>query len=114
VDFVTAPGGPVPGVFRRGYPSRLVTPLCVMRYDREKGELVLESIHPGVPAEEVARCTGWPIDPEGVPTTPAPTEKELSLLRTSGQGKNAAVLSRICRKISGYLMQVNTGVRLFG
>ncbi len=82
VDFITTPGSSGPGIFRRGHPSLLITPLCAMRYNKDREELMLESIHPGTGLETVRQSTGWELDGnENVLTTP-PSKAELSLLRT--------------------------------
>lgn len=66
LDFVTA----------AGQVDRLVTPLCVFR--REAGGFALESVFPGVTAEQVRAATGFRFRcPERVPTlTPTPAEIE--------------------------------------
>lgn len=69
VDFVTT----------RGNVDRIVTPLCVFKY--EKGALSLESIHPGVTFEEVQENTGFPLSRENVYMTKPPTKEELNTLR---------------------------------
>jgi glutaconate CoA-transferase subunit B len=69
LDFVTAEGNV----------DRVVTPLCV--FQRRNGLLAVESIHPGVTAEQLRAATGFPLDlPATIPTTPAPTERELAEL----------------------------------
>ena len=69
VDFVTT----------RGNIDRIVTPLCVFKF--ENGSLRLESIHPGVTFEEVAENTGFPLTNENVYMTKPPTQEELRTLR---------------------------------
>jgi glutaconate CoA-transferase subunit B len=68
VDFVTA----------RGNVSAIVTPLCV--FSMYRGELILDSVHPGSSIEEVAERTGFPIRYVEVGTTPPPSVKEMELL----------------------------------
>ena len=70
VDFVTA----------KGNIDRIVTNLCVLRFD--SGELRLESIHPGVSIEDVRANTGFDLDCSQVEETPPPTYKELGALRS--------------------------------
>jgi glutaconate CoA-transferase subunit B len=83
VDVVASPGASPPGVPRPGGPARVVTPLCVFRFDRPRGGLLVESLHPGVTREELARRTGFaPEYDPGAGTTPAPTATELRVLRT--------------------------------
>jgi len=69
LSFVTA-GGKV---------DRVVTPLCIF-VKRADGLLHLESIHPYTSAEEVKKQTGFPVETEGVPMTPAPSAEELAAL----------------------------------
>ena len=69
VDFVTATGNV----------DRVVTPLCVFRH--EHGQLVVESIHPGVEPTTLREQTGFAIDiNECTPMTPPPSEQELAAL----------------------------------
>ena len=82
VDFITSPGVAPPGVRRRGGPSKVVTPLALLNFNRETELLELESVHPGHTVDEVLANTGFhlPVRPD-VATTPSPTPDELSLLR---------------------------------
>jgi glutaconate CoA-transferase subunit B len=83
VDHVASPGSSPPEVARPGGPWKVVTPLCVFRFDRERKALVVESVHPGVTREELARRTGFALDYAGsVGVIPEPTPGELHLLRT--------------------------------
>ncbi len=69
VDFVTSTGNI----------DRVVTPLCVFR--KEGGRLVVDSIHPGVTAEELRAQTGFPLNNTGDwVVTPKPTTEELAAL----------------------------------
>ena len=68
LSFVTA-GGNV---------DRVVTPLCI--FVKRNDHLQLESIHPYSSPEEVKQQTGFPVETEGVPITPAPTSEELAAL----------------------------------
>ena len=69
VDFVTT----------RGNIDRIVTPLCVFKY--ENGRLVLDSVHPTSSIQEVKENTGFAIDTMDYRYTELPTEKELSILK---------------------------------
>ena len=83
VDTVTSPGATPPDVVRPGGPWKVVTPLCVFRYDRGSAGLLVESLHPGVSREELGRRTGFAPAYDGVTgVTPAPTRAELEILRT--------------------------------
>ncbi|QBD83586.1 CoA-transferase [Ktedonosporobacter rubrisoli] len=61
-----------------GNVDRVVTPLCI--FVKREGRLQLESIHPYSSAEEVRAQTGFKVETEGVPLTPAPTTEELAAL----------------------------------
>ncbi len=69
VDFVTT----------RGNIDRIVTNLCVFKF--ENGRLKVDTIHPGVSAEELKENTGFEIDLNGVGVTPPPTPEELRALQ---------------------------------
>ena len=60
----------------------LVSDLCIMRPHPETKELQVTSLHPGVTREQVIEQTGWPVAFAGtVVETPAPTARELEVLR---------------------------------
>ena len=87
-DFLTSPGHlggsgeraalEMPG----GGPQLVVTDKCIFHFDRAIGEMVLESLHPGVELVEVQAEVGWElrVSPDLSETEP-PTEEELRLLR---------------------------------
>jgi glutaconate CoA-transferase subunit B len=91
IDFRTSPGNlgggadaartrRTQGWLGRG-PSVVVTDLGIHRFT-EKGEMRLESVHPGATLHEVRAAMGWdPIIADPLPTTPAPTAEELRLIR---------------------------------
>jgi len=82
VGFISAPGGSAPNVYRPGGPVALVTNRCLFAFDRERRRFRLESVHPGHSIAEIAEHTGFAYDcPEIVPTTPAPSDETLRLLR---------------------------------
>ncbi len=80
-DFVTSAAHTPRYPWRRGGPTRLVTPLCTMEYDMEAGEWRLLTLHPGVSFGEAQKETGFPLAPENVPVTPAPAPGDIELLR---------------------------------
>ena len=83
VDFVNANAQDATLPWRRGYLAQVVTPMAVMRFDREKGRLVLDSTLPGVTAQAVQENTGFDVlggDAQAAAMTP-PTADELELLR---------------------------------
>jgi len=65
-----------------GGPRLAVTDKCVFHFDEVTGEMVLESLHPGVELAEVQAEVGWElrVSPDLHGTEP-PTEEELRLLR---------------------------------
>ena len=84
VDFISAPGVSDPDVHRPGGPKYLVTELCLMAFDRDRGRFRLDSVTPGHTVEEVLDNTGFEFDiPENVAVTPVPEEDRLALLRSS-------------------------------
>jgi glutaconate CoA-transferase subunit B len=90
LDFVTTPGyltGPgareAAGLPAGTGPARVITDLCVLDFETDAKRMRVRSLHPGVTLEQVKAATGFPLtaaDPLG--TTPAPTDAELTLLRT--------------------------------
>lgn len=80
-DFVTSAGSTPRYPWRRGGPTRLLTPLCTMEYDTRSAEWRLLSLHPGVSFGDAQRETGFPLAPADVPATPSPTADDLALLR---------------------------------
>jgi glutaconate CoA-transferase, subunit B len=82
VDFITSPGRSPADVRRPGGPDKVVTPLALLAFDRERGRLELESVHPGHTIDEVLANTGFALPVRtGAGQTPPPTAEELALLR---------------------------------
>ena len=86
--FVTTLGHGPTGQERRALglttegPALLVSDLCIMRPHPETKELQVASLHPGVSRDQVVAQTGWPVAFAGtVVETPAPTARELEVLR---------------------------------
>jgi glutaconate CoA-transferase subunit B len=89
LDFQTSPGsaaaprgaGP-PGTRRPGSgPTVVVTDLAVYRFDGS-GEMVVESLHPGVPREQLLDSMAWePRWADAVGVTEPPSPEELRLIR---------------------------------
>lgn len=76
LDFVTAAGNV----------DRVVTPLCV--FVRRGGNLVVETIHPGVRSEDVVANTGFAVEAnDATPRTAAPTEHERKTLARIDPGR---------------------------
>jgi len=88
VDFRTSPGfldgkQAWKGLkLQGGGPYAVITDLCTMKFDESTGEMTLVSLHPGVTVEKVQENTPWKIKmAEKIQQTPAPTEKELAVVR---------------------------------
>jgi acyl CoA:acetate/3-ketoacid CoA transferase beta subunit len=89
VDFATGRRTPVAadrraaaGLVTDG-PIRIVTPLAVLAKVDEDHPFAIESLHPGVGADEVIANTGFQLNvPAEIPTTRTPTSAQLELLRT--------------------------------
>ncbi|UOA17194.1 CoA-transferase [Sulfitobacter dubius] len=87
VEFITSPGyldGPESFAESglKGGPSLCVSPLAVMDFCPDTLRMRLKSAHEGVSVEEVQSNTGFKlIVSDEVPTTPAPSDNELRLLR---------------------------------
>lgn len=88
VDFVSSFGnGPVRQSTgcSTGRPGVLVTNLATFRWP-DGGDIAIESIHPGVSADDVRAATGFDLDiPPGTPTTEPPRPEELEAIRHLGQ-----------------------------
>jgi len=88
VDFITSPGF-LGGKRERqqlglegGGPFKVITDLAILGFDEETGEMVLESIHPGVKLEDVKKNTGWNLKvSKDLKITEEPSEKEILTLR---------------------------------
>ncbi|MGI9336713.1 MAG: CoA-transferase [Gammaproteobacteria bacterium] len=102
VDFVSAPGVSEPNVHRPGGPHKLVTGLCVLDFDRQRGRFVLASVHPGCDAAAVRAQTGFDYDePDHVPTTPAPDAATLESIRGPVGAAIARTYPKFGREVLG-------------
>ncbi|MBF0550979.1 MAG: CoA-transferase [Deltaproteobacteria bacterium] len=88
VSYITSPGYGDGGSWRtgagliRGGPKAVITTMGILRFDPETREAYLDSIHPGVTADEVKANTGWDLKVStDVSVTRAPTEAELAVIR---------------------------------
>ena len=89
VDFVTSPGFLTGRDSRQqaglhfGKVSQVITNLALLDFDEETRAMRLEALHPGVTVEQVQDATGFDLlIPDQVAVTDAPTEEELTLLRS--------------------------------
>ena len=80
-DFVTSAASTPHYPWRRGGPTKLITPLCTMEYDGASAGWRLFSLHPGVTHGEAQKETGFPLFPETAPPTPSPSPVDVALLR---------------------------------
>ena len=100
VDFISAPGTSPPGVYRKGGPIALVTPLCHFAFDRERARFRLESVHPGHSIEEVLDQTGFSFDrAETVPVTQEPAPAVLALLRETIAPQLASIYPKFAARV---------------
>lgn len=82
VDFISAPGTSPENVERVGGPYALVSNLCFMEFDRDRGRFVLATTHPGVSVDDVVENTGFDFDiADDVQETPPPEPDRLELIR---------------------------------
>ena len=88
LDFVTSLGHGEGGDHRQRLgvktkgPTRLLTDLAVFEPDPATKEMTVVSIHPGVTRAQIAENTGWDVKyAANVQETPAPTARELEVLR---------------------------------
>lgn len=82
VDFVSAPGTSLPGVYRPGGPHALLTGLGLFSFDRVRRRFRLESVNAGHSVEEIRDHTGFEFDcAENVPFTPVPDAVTLAAIR---------------------------------
>jgi len=88
VDFVTSPGyldGPGSRE-RNGYPGGgpavIISNMAIFRFDKQTKEAYLDSVHPGITAEGVAREVSWDLKVSpNLKTTMPPTKKETEIIR---------------------------------
>lgn len=83
VDFVNATSRDESIPWRRGILSHVVTPMARMRYDAEKGAVVLDATFPGFSVDVVSNNTGFDLGVNGrnIPEVDPMTDEELSALR---------------------------------
>ena len=81
VDFISAAGPTPPDVLRLGGPTKVVTPKATFAFDKDAGELRLESIHPPHTFDDIRENTGFDLGVPRAPATKPPTDEELMTLR---------------------------------
>ncbi len=88
VGYLTSPGfGDGRGWRERnglkgGGPCAVITTKGILRFDSETKEMILDSVHPGVPLEEILEHTGWDLKRTyKIEKTKPPTRIELRIIR---------------------------------
>jgi glutaconate CoA-transferase, subunit B len=100
VDFVSAPGGSDPRVFRPGGPVALITNRCVFSFDRARKRFRLDSVHPGHTVAEVVENTAFDFDrADQIAETPAPSPATLKLMRETVAPQLADVYPQFAQQI---------------
>jgi glutaconate CoA-transferase subunit B len=60
----------------------ILTDLCVLNFTGPNHQVAIQSVHPGISVEQVVEATGFTLHiPDNVPTTAAPTEDQLAIIR---------------------------------
>ncbi len=88
VDYITSPGY-LTGYDSRekaglkwGGPSAIITNKCIFRFDPVSKEVYLDSVHPGVTAEEVKQEVSWDLKiADDLKVTELPTVEEIEIIR---------------------------------
>jgi glutaconate CoA-transferase subunit B len=102
VDFISTPGVSEPGVYRTGGPYAMVSPLCLMGFDKDRRRFHLQSVHPGHTVEEIRDNTGFDFDvPDHVPETVMPSRSVLDEIRTHVSHEIAETYPRFAEKVFG-------------
>ena len=102
VDFISAPGSSADNVFRPGGPVALITNRCLFDFDRTRRRFRLASVHPGHSVAEVIENTGFDFDRStAVPTTPAPSQETLELMRNVVAPQLAEVYPQFAAQVFG-------------
>ncbi|MHA1729378.1 MAG: CoA-transferase subunit beta [Promethearchaeota archaeon] len=89
LSFITDPGYLEGGDsrYKAGYPQNtgpemIISPLCIMRFDKETKEAYLDGLHPNISVEEVISNTGWDLKiAKEVKQIEPPTIREIEICR---------------------------------
>lgn len=104
-DFINATGFDETGItpWRRGGLSHVVTPLCVMAFDRDRRQIVLDHVFPGVTVEQVVQNTGFDLAVSGrdIPVIDPLDEAYVRVLRGPVQEKMRQAYPVFARTIWG-------------
>lgn len=93
VDYITSPGylsgfdsRKKSGLLGAG-PSAIITDKCIFRFHPETKEIMLESVHPNVTAEDVQKEISWELKlADNVTTTTPPTVEEVAMIKRLDAG----------------------------
>lgn len=88
IDYITSPGHLTGGNSRQkagllgGGPAAVITEKCIFRFDEVTKEMYLDSLHPGVTAEEIKDNVSWDLQiAKNLKETERPTIEEVDLIR---------------------------------
>jgi len=103
VDFVNATAKDETIPWRRGVLSHIVTPMAQMKYDADKGVIVLDATFPGYSTEDISNSTGFDLGVAGrdIPEVDPVTEEELSTLRGAVLSELRQIYPLFCDMIWG-------------
>jgi glutaconate CoA-transferase subunit B len=94
VDYISSPGYLTGAGAREeagltgGGPSAIITNKCIFRFDEQTKEAYLDSVHPGVSADDVAAEVSWDLKvADDLKTTEEPTVREVELIRALDRNK---------------------------
>jgi len=104
-DFVNATACDEAGItpWRRGGLSHVVTPLCVMAFDRDRGRIVLDYVYPRVAVDRVVENTGFDlaVGERDIPVLDPLGEADLAVLRGTVLDKMRHVYPQFARSVWG-------------
>jgi glutaconate CoA-transferase subunit B len=104
-DFVNATAFDEAGItpWRRGGLSHVVTPLCVMAFDRDRRRIVLDYLYPGVTVDRVVENTGFDlaVGERDIPTVDPLGETDLAVLRGPVRDKMRQAYPLFARSVWG-------------
>jgi glutaconate CoA-transferase subunit B len=85
--FLDGPGARERAGLPGGGPAYVITDKAVFDFDPATCRIRLQSIHPGVTADDLRANTGFALDiPADVPTTPPPSPEDLDVIHAVDPG----------------------------
>lgn len=110
LDFTTALGND-DYPWRTGRVTKVITPLCAFSYEPDEGQLLLESLHPGVSEDEVVANTGFEVIlRETVTVSPSPDGKTIRTLRDEVIGETGEVYPEFAKKLRGKINRLTGSI----